>query len=280
MTLPISSSTTITWSYSDGTNVSTQTQQVIINDTTAPTPDALTLAPITAQCQVTALTPPTATDNCGGTVIVTNNVTLPISSSTTITWSYSDGTNVSTQTQQVIINDTINPLCVTKDITIQLDGTGNATILASEIDNGSSDNCGIASIFVTPNTFTFSNIGNNTVSFTVTDTNGNSSTCNAIVTVETQTLSAEDNDKIELFNITPNPFNEDIYIKIPSKYNGDTFDITIYDINGRKVFNKLYNSSSNEIRLDNLSRLQKAPYILKIKNTRDNSSLTKRLLKY
>jgi hypothetical protein len=33
-------------------NSETQTQNIVINDTTAPTPDAIVLADITAQCEV------------------------------------------------------------------------------------------------------------------------------------------------------------------------------------------------------------------------------------
>src|SRR5690554_4180286 len=70
---------TITWTYDDGKgNTSTQTQTVIVDDVTAPTPDVATLVDVTAPCEVTTLTPPTATDNCGGTVTVTHDATLPI----------------------------------------------------------------------------------------------------------------------------------------------------------------------------------------------------------
>ncbi|WP_299278985.1 hypothetical protein, partial [uncultured Psychroserpens sp.] len=83
---------------------------VIIDDTTAPTPDAVSLSDITAECEVTTLTAPTATDNCGGTVTVSHNATLPISgegTTTIVTWTYDDGNgNTSTQDQNVIIDDT------------------------------------------------------------------------------------------------------------------------------------------------------------------------------
>ena len=79
--LPITSSTTIVWTYTDGSgNSSTQNQNIIINDNTAPNPDITTLSDLTAQCEITSLTPPTATDNYAATVIVTNDATLPISS--------------------------------------------------------------------------------------------------------------------------------------------------------------------------------------------------------
>ena len=108
-----------------------------------------------------------------------------------------------------VTEDITPPVATCQDITIQLDGTGNASITANDIDNGSSDNCGIASISVSPNTFNSSDIGDNVVTFTVTDINGLSTICNATVSVEDMTLDIDD-DKIEIFSISPNPFKDDI----------------------------------------------------------------------
>ncbi|MEM0578847.1 hypothetical protein, partial [Flavobacterium polysaccharolyticum] len=83
------SSTTVVWTYSDGTNSTTQNQSIVIADTTAPVADAATLPTITAQCSVTSLTPPTATDNCLGVVTASTTAVLPITSSTTVVWTYS-----------------------------------------------------------------------------------------------------------------------------------------------------------------------------------------------
>ncbi len=88
----------------------------------------------------------------------------------------------------VTVVDSISPVVNCQDITIQLDETGKATISADDIDNGSTDNCAIATKVLDKTTFNCSNIGNdpltNTVRLTVTDINGNSRTCSAIVTVE------------------------------------------------------------------------------------------------
>ncbi len=77
------------------------------------------------------------------------------------------------------------PTVVCQDITVQLDATGNATITADAIENGSFGNCGktIASSAINIDTFTCLNIGNNTVTLTVTDSEGIQGTCTATVTV-------------------------------------------------------------------------------------------------
>ncbi|MFT4680698.1 MAG: PKD repeat protein, partial [Flavobacteriales bacterium] len=53
----------------------------------------------------------------------------------------------------------------------------------ADVDNGSSDVCGTANLSINTSAFTCVNIGPNTVTLTVDDGNGNSSTCNSIVTV-------------------------------------------------------------------------------------------------
>ena len=84
----------------------------------------------------------------------------------------------------VIVTDNTPPVANCQDQTITLDANGNASIEVSEIDNGSSDNCAIANQTLDFTSFTCGNVGDNTITQTVTDINGNSSTCQATVTVE------------------------------------------------------------------------------------------------
>ena len=60
---------------------------------------------------------------------------------------------------------------------------GSATISAAQINNGSTDNCGIASMTINRTSFDCSSIGNHTITLTVTDIHGNVSTKTAIVTI-------------------------------------------------------------------------------------------------
>jgi hypothetical protein len=79
--------------------------------------------------------------------------------------------------------DNTAPTVITQNITVQL----NASITAAQINNGSSDVCGIASMSLDVTSFDCSNVGANTVTLTVTDVNGNSSTGTTMVTVEDNT---------------------------------------------------------------------------------------------
>ncbi|WP_246050251.1 T9SS type A sorting domain-containing protein [Neolewinella litorea] len=92
--------------------------------------------------------------------------------------------NSSTAPATVTVEDNVAPIAVTQDLTVQLDANGNASITASQIDNGSSDACGIATLALDRTTFGCADVGVNTVVLTVTDMNGNSSSAPATVTVE------------------------------------------------------------------------------------------------
>ena len=101
----------ITWTFTDNSgNTSTAYQNVIINDTTAPTPDLDSLPEITAEGSVTPSTP-TATDNCNGAINGTCPTAFPITSSTIITWTYTDNNGNSTsQNQSIVIVESQAPI--------------------------------------------------------------------------------------------------------------------------------------------------------------------------
>jgi hypothetical protein len=91
--------------------------------------------------------------------------------------------NSSSCSATVTVIDTIAPVAVCQDISVWLDASGNASILPGDIDNGSNDACGIASLSLDVDTFGCADVGANAVALTVTDVNGNSSSCSATVTV-------------------------------------------------------------------------------------------------
>ncbi|WP_206081962.1 choice-of-anchor tandem repeat GloVer-containing protein, partial [Maribellus sediminis] len=86
-------------------------------------PDVASLPDINADCEVSSLIPPIASNNCGEQVIGTTDAVLPIAASTTIIWTYDDGNgNTTTQTQNVIIDDITPPDITCADVTVS---TGN-----------------------------------------------------------------------------------------------------------------------------------------------------------
>ena len=91
--------------------------------------------------------------------------------------------NSSTCSAVVNVIDTIPPTALCKNVTVALDSTGYASIKVTDINNGSADACGLAGKSISQAAFNCSNTGANTVILTVTDVNGNISTCSSTVTV-------------------------------------------------------------------------------------------------
>ncbi|TXD90300.1 T9SS type A sorting domain-containing protein [Subsaximicrobium wynnwilliamsii] len=78
------------------------------------------------------------------------------------------------------------PNVITQNATVQLNASGNGSITAAQINNGSSDNCSLVADLtytLSKSTFNCSNLGANTVTLTVTDEAGNSANQTATVTV-------------------------------------------------------------------------------------------------
>ncbi|PCJ28543.1 MAG: hypothetical protein COA97_00950 [Flavobacteriales bacterium] len=176
-TFPITAqgTTTITWTYVDGNgNSSTQTQDVVITDATAPVADVTTLVDATGQCSVASVTAPTATDNCVGSVTGTTTATFPITAqgTTTITWTYIDGNgNSSTQTQDVVITDITAPVA---DVTTLLDSVSECEV--TPMAPTATDNCVGVVTGTTSTTFPITASGTTTITWTYMDGNGNTST--------------------------------------------------------------------------------------------------------
>lgn len=91
----------------------------------------------------------------------------------TVTLTAENNGETDTCVATVTVIDTIAPEAMCQNISIELDATGNATITADQINNGSTDNCGVANLLVDIDTFDCSNLGDNTVTLTVTDTSNN-----------------------------------------------------------------------------------------------------------
>ncbi|WP_440121414.1 PKD domain-containing protein [Tenacibaculum sp. Ill] len=126
-------------------------------------------------------------DSCGIASMSLDKTTFDCSSvginTVTLTVEDTNG-NTNSCVATVTVEDVTPPEAICQDITVSLDASGTVTITAADIDNGSNDTCGIASISIDKTTFDSTNVGINTVALTVEDTNGNTNTCTANITVE------------------------------------------------------------------------------------------------
>ena len=127
-----------------------------------------------------------SSDNCGILSISLDQTTFDCSNvgSNKVNLTVTDiHQNVSSATAMVTVIDAIDPTVATQNITINLDSRGNATASPQQVNNGSSDNCGIDILSLDTTNFSCDNLGENTVILTVTDVNGNTASSTAIVTV-------------------------------------------------------------------------------------------------
>lgn len=97
--------------------------------------------------------------------------------------------NADTCSYTITVEDNELPVarCQPTTIFINPSGLDMETVPAMVIDAGSTDNCGIDTMFLTPNTFNCSQLGTNaTVTLTVMDFAGNTATCQALVRIEAE----------------------------------------------------------------------------------------------
>ncbi|GJM30710.1 MAG: hypothetical protein DHS20C17_33450 [Cyclobacteriaceae bacterium] len=129
-----------------------------------------------------------STDNCNTIASLELDQTdfncSNVGSNTVILTATDSYNNSSTCAATVIVVDNVSPTAQCQDQTVQLDNNGNGSVTGGEIDDDSSDACGIASLSLNVSSFTCANIGDNQVILTVLDIHGNANTCEATVFVE------------------------------------------------------------------------------------------------
>ncbi len=127
--------------------------------------------------------------NCGQAInVVFTQTGLPLSypnpGVVTNTWTATDcAGNSVTHSQTIAIDDNEAPDAECRNITITLNSNGQAVITPFDVDDGSTDNCGITSWSISQTTFTCDQVGVYPVVLTVADLFGNQDACTALVNV-------------------------------------------------------------------------------------------------
>ena len=185
--------TNVAWSVTDaGGNATSCAFTVTVTDGQRPTITcpANTTVPAGATCSAmlasyTAVA--TANDNCTANPAKTQSPVsgTTITGSQVVTLTATDGANNTTAcTFTVTVVDQTAPTVVCQAFVANLSSAGAAGITTANVFQSGSDNCGtVNQVSVTPNTFTCSNLGANTVVLTVNDGNSNTATCSATVTI-------------------------------------------------------------------------------------------------
>lgn len=84
---------------------------------------------------------------------------------------------------------------------------------------------------------------------------------------------------IHNINISPNPFESQLKIQVPSSNIGNALMIDIHDINGRKVYSKHYSHTNASITLDRLDTLSSNMYFITISDETLGVAVTKKIIK-
>lgn len=178
-------------------NTATCSIRVTVLDNENPTitcPANVQLPNATGTCGSPVTIPvPVTADNCGIRSVInnynnTNNAsdTYPVGL-TTVIWTVTDiNGNTATCGMFVRIDDNEVPNVICQNITIGVNSTSPTSITPSQVFNtNSTDNCGsVVPVSVSPNSFICpQNESTNTVTLVVSDTRGNTASCQATVTV-------------------------------------------------------------------------------------------------
>ncbi|MBL4705577.1 MAG: HYR domain-containing protein, partial [Flavobacteriales bacterium] len=187
----ISGTTTLTLTADDGNgNTSTCTFDVVLNDATAPTAVCQNINAYLDGTGNVAIAASNldggSTDNCSGITFTATQTAFTCADlgPNNVTMTATDGNSNSGNCVAVVtVMDTISPTAVCQNINAYVDGAGNVTIVASDIDGGSTDNCGAVTLSASITAFTCVDLGPNNLTLTVDDGNGNTDVCVAVVTV-------------------------------------------------------------------------------------------------
>jgi hypothetical protein len=147
--------------------------------------------------------------------------------------------NKASQTVTVVVVDNTAPVLRVAGFTTQLQN-GTRTIEAADIDYGSYDDCGsIASISISPRTFTCANVGPNQVTVTVTDKAGNvsSQTVTVLITADatcTPAVAAHNLGAPNQLEAYPNPAKAQATLRFVAQQTGAA-QLQVYNSLGERV---------------------------------------------
>ena len=113
----------------------------------------------------------------------TASITVNQSGSYSVNVTDANGCNNTSASVTINVSDITPPTVGTKNVTIYLDASGQASVTPAQVNEASADNCGINGYVLSKTNFTCADLGANTVTLTVTDVNGNTASATATVTV-------------------------------------------------------------------------------------------------
>ncbi|MDQ3075520.1 MAG: HYR domain-containing protein [bacterium] len=190
---PVGQLNVVTYQATDNAgNTATCSFTVTVSDNTAPVitcPSNQTTV-VNANCSASLpnfVSLAAASDNCGNMAksqFPAAGTSVNLGTTQVLLTAADAAGNTTTCYFTVQVTDPTPPTVVCKNATVNLNPGGSTSIAPADVFQSGSDNCGTVNmVSVSPSTFTCGNAGANSVTLTVNDGHGNTSTCNATVTV-------------------------------------------------------------------------------------------------
>lgn len=228
--------------------------------------DTASLPPLYAECGIT-LTAPTAihvNDTITGT---TSQMTYNTQGTYTIEWKYVSGADSITQIQLLSIADTTAPVANTAqlpNLTVNCPYTLTPPV--------ATDNC-LGIVAGTTDSLTFTVAGTYTLTWTYTDSAGNTATQQQALTVNCDGTAVRDMRSLQA-SIYPNPADMELVIELPEV---DNYHVDIVNTFGQSV---LSHSVFNNRCVVVISHLSGGLYLLNIKNSKGLTATKKIIVKH
>ncbi|MEL6841937.1 MAG: T9SS type A sorting domain-containing protein, partial [Bacteroidota bacterium] len=230
-------------------------------------PDSVSLADAVGECEV-ILNAPTTMDNCAGmiTATTTDSLVYDQPGTYTVNWTFDDGNgNQTTASQNVVVQDDTPPTVICRDLTVRVDGNGQAVITVAQIDSATTDNCMLMSLTISQDTFTLADFGQNTVSLIATDGNGNVDSCEATVTVLGTTGIWDQLQPIS-FDVYPNPAQDIVHVNWESQEFGEV-KLRVFNQMGQEVYQANHYKVSDQLKASiDLSLLPTGMYFVQVRH--------------
>jgi PKD repeat protein len=216
-------------------------------------------------------------DNCGIKELILSKSTFhcgDLGENTVIFKAIDKSGNEASAEVVITVVDKTEPTIKAKNVEIQLDENGFATLSPEDVDDGSYDNCEISVMTLSKTEFGRGDAGENKVRFTVHDMNSNVASVEITVIVNI-ILSTENGEISENLKLYPNPANDIVFIEYLKFIDPQLESIEIMDINGRVLNDvRAFERNGNVIPVD-VKGLKSGQYFIRL-----NSQKSVKILRF
>jgi hypothetical protein len=219
--------------------------ELILHTYNKPVPDSVTLPDVYAPCAAT-LTAPTATvDNITITATTNDSLSYSTQGNYTVTWTYTNGYSTNTQTQHIIIEDTVAPV---PDITT-LPGL-LVTCPYTLAPPTASDNCS-GVVTATTDSLNFTTGGSYNINWSYTDAYGNIAT--QVQHLEVSCPTSIDELNRVVMRLYPNPALDIVHINFGKELPAHGYIIALHNVLGKRVLHQFVSGAKQNISLHGLT---------------------------